>query len=745
MNSPFFRKQASTRPRESPLAFLRLTVWVIIIGEAFFLASIVLFAPGQLHRTAGPVAMLSVALTGAYLLKQGKARAAMYCLAVGVWASITLIVVLNGGIRVPLTYNYPLIIFMGGWLLGTRFAISTTVMTGLTIGAVVAAESAGWLPHQELAPAALFGNTLVFVCIAAAGLVHFLVRDYQKQFIEIDAVSQRFQTAFRSSPVACSIATVDDGRILEVNDNFARDFGWTRQELLGMLVKDIGLWTNAMGRKAWVAVLKQNGRLVDYEATWTHKNGGQRQVSISAEVLELDGKTCILAYTTDVTERRRLDEQIKSLAFYDPLTQLPNRRMLLDRLKRALSDGVRHHANGALLFIDLDNFKNLNDSLGHDKGDELLRLVAQRLREGVRDGDTVARLGGDEFVVMLEGLDSNETQATAQAMAVAEKIRAAINLGFKLETHERFISPSMGITLFGIQQETVDEPLRRADLAMYQSKNAGRNTICVFDPKMLANASAHADLEQNLREAIAQQQFSAHYQPQVDDADHLTGAELLLRWQHPKRGWVSPADFIPVAEEAAIILTLGQWVLDTACAQLVRWQGNPQFAQLTLSVNVSARQFYQADFASQVMATLERHGADGHRLILELTESVLLSNVSDVVAKMQVLQVMGVRFSLDDFGTGFSSLSYLKRLPLHELKIDQSFVRDILVDPNDAAIAKTVIVLAQALGLRVVAEGVETQAQKELLLAHGCPVFQGYFFSHPVPVEDFEAFAALHR
>ena len=414
--------------------------------------------------------------------------------------------------------------------------------------------------------------------------------------------------------------------------------------------------------------------------------------------------------------------------------------MLQDRLQVAMSAHIRHNTLGALLFIDLDNFKTLNDSLGHDKGDELLRQVAARLTQNVRDGDTVARLGGDEFVVMLEDLSNISEVALDQSMKTAEKIRAALSLEYRFGQHTRYITPSIGITLLGCEAELVEEPLRRADLAMYQAKAAGRNTICVFDPQMLITAASRADLEQDLREAIAGQDFVAHYQPQVG-ADGLTmGAELLLRWQHPQRGWVSPGEFIPVAEETTLILTLGQWVIDTACVQLAKWRQIPEFSHLTLSVNVSARQFHQPDFASQVLATIERHDVPGSHLILELTESVLVANVGDVIAKMQVLQTSGIRFSLDDFGTGYSSLGYLKRLPLHELKIDQSFVRDILVDPNDAAIARMVIVLAETLGLRVVAEGVETRQQKEALLAQGCRAYQGYLFAPPMPLSDFERF-----
>ena len=442
----------------------------------------------------------------------------------------------------------------------------------------------------------------------------------------------------------------------------------------------------------------------------------------------------------DITRRKAAEEQIRSLAFYDPLTLLPNRRLLMDRLGKALSTGVRHHSKGALLFVDLDNFKTLNDTLGHDKGDILLQQVAQRLCTCIRDCDTVARLGGDEFVVMLEDLSGNPLEAAQQAEVVGAKILSALNLNYQLASYEHRSTPSIGITLFGELNEGIDEPLKRADLAMYQAKAAGRNTLRFFDPQMQDVVTARAALEDGLREALTNHQFLLHYQAQVDSNGKTTGAEALVRWMHPKRGMVSPAEFIPLAEETSLILPLGSWVMETACTQLALWSAHTATAHLNLSVNVSARQFHQVDFVNQVRAVLARTGADPRRLKLELTEGLLVSNIVDVIAKMTTLKSIGVGFSLDDFGTGYSSLSYLKRLPLDQLKIDQGFVRDILIDPNDAAIAKMVIVLADSLGLDCIAEGVETEAQRDFLAGQGCHAYQGYLFSRPLPVAAFEAF-----
>ena len=434
--------------------------------------------------------------------------------------------------------------------------------------------------------------------------------------------------------------------------------------------------------------------------------------------------------------------QIDSLAFYDPLTQLPNRRLLLDRLDQALHASTRHARKSALLFVDLDNFKTINDTLGHHLGDQLLTLVAQRLKACSREGDTVAHLGSDEFVVMLEDLSEDIHEAANQAESVGEKMLAALAKVYPLTSGAHHSTTSIGITLFGsAQQESNEEPLKRAELAMFQAKAAGRNTLRFFDAQMQAEVSAHAMLEADLREAVQKQQFVLHYQPQVVGNGRITGVEALVRWQHPQRGLVSPAEFIPLAEESGLILPIGQWVLETACAQLAQWAQNPELAHLTMSVNVSARQFSYPDFVDQVMAILEHTHASPNLLKLELTESMLVNDVGGITAKMGALKAHGVSFSLDDFGTGYSSLTYLKRLPLDQLKLDQGFVRSIVTDPNDAAIAKMVVVLAESLGLSVIAEGVELQAQADFLAHLGCHAYQGYLFSRPLPLAAFEAFA----
>jgi diguanylate cyclase (GGDEF)-like protein len=442
----------------------------------------------------------------------------------------------------------------------------------------------------------------------------------------------------------------------------------------------------------------------------------------------------------DVTAQQAAAEQIETLVFYDPLTGLPNRRLLMDRLQHALAMTSRSQDQGVLMMIDLDHFKNLNDTLGHEQGDQLLQLTAQRLRECVRESDTVARLGGDEFMVLAEGLGKTGQDVALQARLMGEKIVAALGQPYVLASGVQHSSASVGISLFDDTRRSVhDEPLKQAELAMYQAKEAGGNTLRFFDQEMQAVVSARASLEFNLRDALALDQFLLYYQIQVNVRGQPIGAEALIRWMDPRRGMVAPAEFIPLCEETGLILPLGQWVLETGCAQLARWARQPHLAGLTLAINVSARQFNQQDFVDNVLSTLEKTDANPRHLKLELTESMLVHDVDAVIAKMGALKARGVSFSLDDFGTGYSSLAYLKRLPLDQLKIDQGFVRDILVDPNDAAIARMVIALADTMGLAVIAEGVETRSQRDFLAESGCHAYQGYLFGRPVPVDEFEA------
>ncbi len=440
----------------------------------------------------------------------------------------------------------------------------------------------------------------------------------------------------------------------------------------------------------------------------------------------------------DISERKHAEKEIEHLAFYDPLTRLPNRRLLLDRLQQALASSARSGNECALLFIDLDHFKTLNDTHGHDVGDLLLQQVALQLTSCVRSHDTVARLGGDEFVVILEDMGTDPIEAAARTKSVCEKIFHTLTQPYQLGAHEHHSTPSIGATVFGDHEQSHEDLLKQADIAMYQAKNDGRNTLRFFDPRMQESINERAALESELHHALKNRQFRLYYQIQVDSSHCAVGAETLIRWIHPERGLVSPAQFIPLAEETGLILPIGQWVMETACAQLKTWEQHALARDLILAVNVSAKQFRQADFVTQVQDALLRHSINPTLLKLELTESLLLEDVEGIIATMNTLKDTGVQFSLDDFGTGYSSLQYLKRLPLNQLKIDQSFVRDIVNDSSDKAIVRTVIAMAESLNLDVIAEGVETEEQRQLLLSRGCTHYQGYLFSKPVPIEQFE-------
>lgn len=466
------------------------------------------------------------------------------------------------------------------------------------------------------------------------------------------------------------------------------------------------------------------------------------ETSLSKKIHQQQVDTRFIVLFRNVTQRKTSEVEINKLAFYDPLTNLPNRRLMLDRLRQALAASARTGSMGALFFIDLDNFKTLNDTQGHDMGDLLLQQVAHRLSQSIRQGDTVARLGGDEFVVMIGELNHQRDDAAAQAETIGEKLLQAINQPYRLANVDFLITPSIGVTLYTNHEQSTDELLKQADMAMYQAKSAGRNTLRFFDPAMQAVITARVGLEADIRLGILKGEFQLYYQPQINRAGQLMGAEVLLRWPHPTRGLVSPGEFIPMAEDTGLILALGNWVLETACTQLAQWAQHAATQHLTLSVNVSSRQFRQPDLVPYVLDLLTYTQANPRRLKLELTESLLIDDVEDTKAKMVALKQHGVGFSLDDFGTGYSSLSYLKRLPLDQLKIDQSFVRDLMTDANDAAIALAVITLGHSLGLAVIAEGVETQDQQDFLHSQGCDAYQGFLLGRPMPLAQFELILA---
>ncbi|MDP1659962.1 MAG: EAL domain-containing protein [Methylotenera sp.] len=529
--------------------------------------------------------------------------------------------------------------------------------------------------------------------------------------------------------------------ILKVNKAFTKISGYSAEEAVGQTPRLVSSGHHHVDfyESMWDNISKNGG----WEGeVWNRRKNGEvypQHLTITA-VKDRDGVvTNYVATFTDVTLRNAAEAEINHLAFYDVLTRLPNRRLLIDRLNHALSAGARLGWGGALLFLDLDHFKTLNDTLGHDVGDLLLRQVAERLTACIREGDTVARLGGDEFVVMLEDLSKQPIEAAAQAEAIANKILTTISQPFQLSKKIYQTTASIGVVLFSDNEHSQEALLKHADIAMYQAKKAGRNTLCFFDPDMQVAINARAALEIDLRNAIDNQQFELYYQVQVNILGQPLGAEALIRWPHPERGLVSPYNFIPLAEETGLILPIGQWVLESACAQLKAWQQLPVTRHLTLSINVSPKQFYQSNFATQVKAAVKNFNINPKQLKLELTESILLEHIDDTIMKMNELRNIGVHFSLDDFGTGYSSLQYLKLLPLYQLKIDQSFVSDIATDTSDQAIVRTIIAMAETLNLEVIAEGVESEVQRELLMSCGCDTYQGYLFGRPVPIEQFNA------
>lgn len=539
-----------------------------------------------------------------------------------------------------------------------------------------------------------------------------------------------------------AIVTVTDvqGRITYANEKYCEVTGYSFEELIGQDNAIVNSGYHPKGFFKGMYSVVASGKSWHAEVCNRAKDGHLYWVDATiAPYMGDDGKPeSYITISTNISQRKAAEEKNNHLAFYDQITHLPNRRLLLDRLNQALVASARSGRNGALLFLDLDHFKTLNDTLGHEFGDLLLQQVAERLANCVREGDTVAHIGGDEFVVLLENLSENVVEAATQTEAIGEKVLSSLNQPYQLAIHEYQSTSSMGAVLFKDQAYTQDDLLKHGDIAMYQAKAAGRNTLRFFDPQMQEAINTRVEGERELRKALESQQFELYYQIQVDDQGQPLGAEALIRWCHPERGMVSPFNFIPLAEETGLILPLGQWVLDAACAQLKIWQQDLITRDLVLAVNVSAKQFLQPDFVQEVQATVVRHGIDPAGLKLELTESLLVDNIKHIIATMTVLREFGIKFSLDDFGTGYSSLQYLKNLPLTQLKIDQSFVRDIATDYSDRAIVLTIITMAHSLGLDVIAEGVETEEQREFLMNKGCMSYQGYLFSKPLPIKAFD-------
>jgi len=539
------------------------------------------------------------------------------------------------------------------------------------------------------------------------------------------------------------IANARENRVVEVNDRLCEILGYVRDEMLAMKLSEwIVGWTPEVLYQEILPKLVASSAPSTVETRLRRKDGAVIDVEINVSSFYLEDTQYVYASYRDIGERKQAEEKIWSLAYFDPLTDLPNRRLLMDRLSQALISSDRSQEYGAMMILDLDNFKALNDTQGHDVGDGVLIEVARLVSACVRKEDTVARLGGDEYVVLIENLGRNEVSASNQAEQIAEKIRETLNRACLTTSDGKIYrsTASIGMTLFLGQSDSTDDLLKQADVALYQAKGAGRDAIRFFDTRMQELIEGRLLMEAALRRGLEHGEFRLFYQPQMDQGQNLTGAEALLRWLPTDNAPVSPMEFIPLAEETGLIIPIGLWVMQTACTQLHEWSKNPVTSHLKLAINVSARQFRQPDFVDQLREILEHAGTNPALLKLELTESVVLENVEDVIERMLQIKALGVTFSLDDFGTGFSSLSYLKRLPLDQVKIDQSFVRDLATDPNDAAIVRAIIAMSSSLGMEVIAEGVETGEQLDFLNASGCVNYQGYYFSRPLPLAQFEAF-----
>ncbi len=598
---------------------------------------------------------------------------------------------------------------------------------------------AGWREHRDylLGVLLLFAVLIVGVAIIEVRYIRALARAQASIVQGKTTLDQALE-----SMVSGFLLLDAEHRIVRWNRRFEEMFPW----LTGVLVAGMPFrrmleatarshLTQASAAELENWVERRLAQQFDLDTPHEQELPNRRVIQITERPTPEGG--LVIVYH-DVTELRRASAEIEQLAFYDALTALPNRRLLLDRMMQAMTSAARSKRCGAVLFLDLDHFKTLNDTLGHGVGDLLLQQVAQRLKASVRSSDTVARLGGDEFVVMLEDLAEDGLIAAMQAQRVGEKIMATLTQMYQLGEHPYHITPSVGATLFGPGHQDPADLLKHADIAMYQVKAHGRNALCFFDPNMQAAITSQATLKEDLHAALQGAQFELYYQAQVQRDQRILGAEVLIRWQHPQRGLLAPAEFMAVAEDSGLILPIGHWVLRSACAQLALWQRDPRRNHLHLCVNISARQFRQRDFVTQVLTTLQETGVNATGLMFDLTEALMLDNVPDTIAKMTELKTCGVRFAVDDFGTGHASLAYLTRLPLDQLKIDQSFMGEIALQTTDARIVQTIIGMAGNLNLEVIAEGVETQAQCDFLAEHGCTLYQGYLFGHPVPLADFE-------
>ena len=556
------------------------------------------------------------------------------------------------------------------------------------------------------------------------------------------ASQNKFSKAFHSSPDAISIIDLESTHYLEINEGFTRLSGLTASEVIGKSFHDIGIWSTTEQTVRTDEIFQRDGRIRNQELIGRHRNGASLILSVSVEPFELNGKQCLLTTSRDISELKSAEARIEHMAYHDPLTNLPNRTLLADRLNQQIPLFKRHNMRGALLFMDIDRFKTINDSLGHAAGDSVLKTIASRLEAAVRTEDTVARLGGDEFVILLSAIEGDLDSAQQDAITLAEKLRELLAKPMLIDGHQLHITPSIGISLIPDHGEDSVDLLKHADIALYRAKDAGRNAIKMFQPAMLEQANERLRLDNDLRQALNNNEFRLHYQPQVDARNGcIIGAEALLRWEHPTLGLQQPTQFIPALEESGQIVSVGHWVLEQACQTCAALLKNQLVSadQFSMAVNISAAQFAQPNFADSVFIILEKTGVPAKMLKLEVTESIVITEMESTITKMQLLQRGGVSFAMDDCGTGYTSLTYRKRLPGDVLKIDRSFINDATHASNDVEIIRAIIAMAQSLKLGIIAEGVENQGQLDFLAGEGCHIYQGYLFSKPVPLDEFSA------
>ncbi len=750
------------------VVLLRRLALLMGIGS-LVIGAVILYGQPFTPRNLGFLSATAVALLSYRELAAGRVNRGLVVMFWGFLAGCLITATLAAGLRTPVLIALPFLQMTIAWVQGRRAVVTMTALILAYLVGMVAAEQLGWLPEpvprSSLAFLAIYG----FTCLAAGVMSLSMADSFRRQLASANALmdamalkeserarseaalqesERRFRNMIEWAPEPIMVHRGD--KLLYVNSAAVSALGArTAPELLARSVSQLVHPDHLSRAAAHLRLSLEVGVSSPmHEIRCVRLDGRLIDVQVHSIGLLYDGEPAVQTLFQDISERKAAAAQIEQLAFFDPLTGLPNRRLMRDRLEQALTGGARRQRWGALLLFDLDNFKTLNDTMGHSVGDELLQEVARRLRSDIRQGDTVARLGGDEFVVILCDV-GGARDAQQHVEGTTRKMLRQLQAPFGLATdpydaaggkRNYQCAASVGIALFCGSAVGADELMKRADTAMYQAKAAGRATLRFFDPTMQAVVNQRAALEHDLRRALAERQFELYCQPQLSHAGRVTGGEVLLRWRHPANGMVAPAQFIPLAEESGIILRLGHWVLETACTRLAQWASRPELAHLTIAVNVSARQFSQSDFVDQVLAVLASTGADPGRLKLELTESVLVQDMQGVVRKMQLLKSSGVGCALDDFGTGYSSLSYLTRMPIDQLKIDRTFVGEVLTDPSAAAIVKTIMALGQNLGLDVIAEGVETREQKQFLADAGCRSYQGYYFSRPLPLAEFEQF-----